>query len=195
MTQTTLAPRKTTRLVNPPLEKQKQPDWLKVHGVALILALPCMLVKRFGKRIAEDVGQDTGMTLLRRLRDGRLTHVWNFPAWIRRTAYNLAARMVQRESRYCHDELTEEPMTVLLVRWGQDAIDPKEQKDVLEAICSLPHEHRELLVQHYLDGWSLAELATLHDLSSSRVCYRLRCAIQLIRAELRKNGYKFPDQD
>ncbi|MCP2619597.1 sigma-70 family RNA polymerase sigma factor, partial [Candidatus Aminicenantes bacterium AC-335-K20] len=44
---------------------------------------------------------------------------------------------------------------------------------IVECIDSLPKKYREILVLHYLQGYSIKEISALTNLSPGTVCYRL----------------------
>ena len=126
--------------------------------------------------IADGICQETWQALARQPVPPR-----DMPAWLRGTARHKILDQFRRERRRSFWEVPLEmlqgsgtnPETVLETRW--------EGEEVYAALRRLPVRSRQLLVLHYLEGWSVAELAALHGRSAKAVecqLYRARVAFR-----------------
>ncbi|MGE0145066.1 MAG: RNA polymerase sigma factor [Planctomycetota bacterium] len=127
----------------------------------------------------EDVLQEVLLTAwTRRL---HLRDATAFASWLRRIAVNTArnhARGARRRSR-----------RIVLASFapGDEPFDPgREPVDdtVREALLGLRHRDREVLVLHYLEGHTPAEIAALLDLRRNAIEARLSRARQRLRDKL-----------
>ncbi|MHB8509362.1 MAG: RNA polymerase sigma factor [Candidatus Dormibacteria bacterium] len=104
-------------------------------------------------------------------------------AWIRGTARHKVLDRYRRERRRTFWEV---PLEVFAGTSG----DPEEQleaqwdnEQVYAALRRLPVRFRQVLVLHYLEGWSVAELAALLNRSSKAI----ECQLYRARAAFRGN--------
>ncbi len=90
-----------------------------------------------------------------------------FRAWLCRILVNTCNDMLRRKNRVKEVELTEE----LPAQAESDAA-----LQVREALDSLPPDQRAAVMLHYLEGWSVKEIASMLDVPPSTVKSRLMYA-------------------
>ena len=136
---------------------------------------------RLGSReAAEDLLQEVFLAAWERL--GTLRDPASFPAWLRSIADN-QVRMWQRR------RLTQ---LELLLRFGAEAAPPPEPAPreertrglLREALGRLGGAHREVLVHHYLKGYSYRQTALLLNLGTATVRSRLQKARSRLHKEI-----------
>lgn len=91
-----------------------------------------------------------------------------FKAWLCRILVNTCKDMLRKKSRVQQVELNEELA----------ADDTNDQRTFLlnEALSQLPPEQRSAVILHYLEGWSVWEIAQTFDLPAGTVKTRLMYA-------------------
>jgi RNA polymerase sigma factor (sigma-70 family) len=138
----------------------------------------------------DDIAQDTAVAALQapwQIRDDDATR-----SWLRRIAQNTgisAARHEQRRKR---------ALDVRRELWGHwsarlhESQDPGSRMEKAELltrtmreVCTLPEQHREVLVLRHLGGLFCREIATLTGLTASRANYQLYLAKRHLRETLK----------
>jgi RNA polymerase sigma factor (sigma-70 family) len=126
--------------------------------------------------LAEDVAQEAFVAAWRdidRLRDG--TRVGS---WVAGIARNLAANAVRTRAR--REASIAEPGPA--VPTPQDAALEREDRELLyRALTEIPETHRETLVLFYLQGQSIADIASALDITEDLVKQRLSRARRAVR--------------
>lgn len=98
-------------------------------------------------------------------------------AWLLRVMINLCKdvlRFRKRHSYFPVDELEPE------AGGGPDA----ESRELLEAVAALPHKWKAVLLLHYIEGYSLKEIAVVLSLSENAVKKRMQRAKEALRKKL-----------
>jgi RNA polymerase sigma-70 factor (ECF subfamily) len=112
-------------------------------------------------------------------------------AWLRGTARHKILDQYRRERRRALWEVplglfqsgAEDPESMLEAQW--------EGEQVYAALRKLPVRGRQLLVLHYIEGWSLGDLAVLEQRTVKAVecqLYRARAAFRVAYAKVVGNG-------
>jgi len=128
---------------------------------------------------AEEVAQEAFLKAFRHLKTFRFES--RFSTWLLRIVFN-EARMrlrrrngIQMESLSEHEDSGYEPLQ--LASWDEipsDALERKELRDELErALATVPEKYREVLVLRDVEGFSIAEAASILGVSESAVKVRL----------------------
>lgn len=120
----------------------------------------------------EDVAQETFITIHRRLETfdpQRPERPWVF-GFVIRTAANY-----RRKRRLDSDELSGELASAAPTP-EQDAIAGQARSLALRALDRVPHDRREVLVMHELDGFAAPEIAEVLNVPLNTVYSRLRVA-------------------
>jgi RNA polymerase sigma-70 factor (ECF subfamily) len=126
--------------------------------------------------VAESICQESWQALARQPIPPR-----ELSAWLRGTARHKILDQFRRERRRAFWEVpleifqgkSEDPESLLEARW--------ETENVWAALRRMPVRSRQLLVLHYLEGWSVAELAGLTGRTPKAVecqLYRARVAFR-----------------
>lgn len=96
-------------------------------------------------------------------------------AWLIRVTVNRSRDLYRRRRIRTHEPL-EAAETVGVT---------DEAKDVLLALSELPHKYRTAIALHYLEGFSVAEIATALNLSDSAVKMRLARGREQLKPKLK----------
>lgn len=128
--------------------------------------------------LAEDVAQEAFVAAWRdldRLRDGN-----RVGPWVAGIARNLAANAVRTRVR--RERAIAEPSAGVCVPTPEDAALEREDRELLHrALTEIPETHRESLVLFYLQGQSIAEIASALDITEDLVKQRLSRARRALR--------------
>jgi RNA polymerase sigma factor (sigma-70 family) len=129
---------------------------------------------------AADATQETFFQLMKKAGDVR----GSLAGWLHRVAVRKAVDLIRndsarrrRENRYLEARSSHEERT-----WQQIA------PHVDEALETLDEPTRALLLQHYLEGRSMTELASEFGLSRPTVSRRIESGVVRLRAQLHKQG-------
>ncbi len=99
-------------------------------------------------------------------------------AWLIKVATNISKNMLRFKTRHQSVNLSE------LKNIGIDTDD----RDIFEAIMSLPSKYKIILDLYYMEGYKSSEIASILNLSPVAVRKRLQYARQLLKIELERNG-------
>lgn len=121
---------------------------------------------------AEDALQDTLVRYLQKA--PRFESEEHQKAWLIRVAVNICRDML-RKRRYHQEELENIPVP-----------QADEQQSALDALLTLPEQFRIPMILHYVEGYSVAELAKLLSLTQSAVKMRLSKGRTLLREAVGK---------
>ena len=122
---------------------------------------------------AEDALQDTLVRYLQKA--PRFESEEHQKAWLIRVAVNICRDML-RKRRYHQEELENIPVPQA----------DEQQQSALDALLTLPEQFRIPMTLHYVEGYSVAELAKLLSLTQSAVKMRLSKGRTLLREAVGK---------
>ena len=122
---------------------------------------------------AEDALQDTLVRYLQKA--PRFESEEHQKAWLIRVAVNICRDML-RKRRYHQEELENIPVPQA----------DEHQQSALDAVLTLPEQFRIPMTLHYVEGYSVAELAKLLSLTQSAVKMRLSKGRTLLREAVGK---------
>ena len=122
---------------------------------------------------AEDALQDTLVRYLQKA--PRFESEEHQKAWLIRVAVNICRDML-RKRRYHQEELENIPVPQA----------DEHQQSALDALLTLPEQFRIPMTLHYVEGYSVAELAKLLSLTQSAVKMRLSKGRTLLREAVGK---------
>ena len=120
---------------------------------------------------AEDALQDTLVRYIQKA--PRFESGEHQKAWLIRVAVNICRDML-RKRRYHEEELENSPVPEA----------DEQQRSALEALLTLPEKFRTPMTLHYVEGYSVAELAKLLSMTQSAVKMRLSKGRTLLREAL-----------
>jgi RNA polymerase sigma-70 factor, ECF subfamily len=133
---------------------------------------------------AADALQDVWMRVFRGIR--RLRDPASLRSWLYRVTYGVSMDRVRRDisrerAEDVHSELWEEA--------GDTGFGAQDAAAIHAALDQLDLTHREVLVLHFLEDFSLAEIAGIIGCAEGTVKSRIHRAKQAIREILTKGGY------
>ena len=143
------------------------------------------------KDLAEDIFQETFVTLIMTIKQNRYTESGKFKAWIMRIAHNLIIdnyRQERIENTISNDEvdlfnnmkLCDDSIEDHMVR--QQAL-----KDVRKLVEFLPENQRGVLVMRYYQDLSFKEIADITGVSINTALGRMRYALLNMRRMAEEN--------
>jgi RNA polymerase sigma-70 factor, ECF subfamily len=132
---------------------------------------------------ALDVLQETFLYVLRKFPGFRLTA--NFKTFLYPAVRNLSIAARRKAARY---QATADELEQLEHAPAPTAACP-EAGDLPVVLSGLPEEQREVLRLRFVDGLSLAEIATAMDIPLGTVKSRLHNALQALRADERTRSF------
>lgn len=129
--------------------------------------------------LAEEVAQDAFLSLAK---SGHQT-IGSVAAWLHHVSFQRACDAVRRETTRQRYELAAE-------HWHEppDATWTDIEPVLDEVLAELPNELRALLIEHFLEQRTQAELATRYGLSQSTISRQIESGVAEIRSRLRKRG-------
>ncbi len=132
------------------------------------------------REAAADVVQDSWLAVLKGLR--RLEDVDAFPGWVFRIVTNKCADWVrkQQRSRNLTDRLEREPVRDA----GASPVDGQRLDSLQTALQGLSLRQRALIILHYQEGFSVAEIAEILTIPEGTVKSRLYHARNGIRTRM-----------
>jgi RNA polymerase sigma-70 factor (ECF subfamily) len=139
----------------------------------MLYRIACALLRFETDR--QDAMQETALKAWQN--QGRLREEQYFKTWICRIMVNECHNLQRKNSRMVPTETMPD----------QPAPDNSEQETRL-MLESLPEKQRVPLVLHYLEGFSLEEIAQVQHISLSLVKYRMHQARKALRVEWNERG-------
>lgn len=133
---------------------------------------------------AWEISQETWMSIfpsLHRLRDPRA-----LPAYLFRTARNHALRRLQR--RQAHEELFDDRELPDCESASEEVFAAEDAASIHRALDRLTLAHREVLTLHFLEDFSIDEIAGVLAIPPGTVKSRLHYAKKSLRALLEQGG-------
>ena len=97
-------------------------------------------------------------------------------SWLTTTAMNLCKDRLKHWWRQKVTDLDEET--------EQTAAEPDEKREVVDAVMALPVKYKEVVWLHYYEGYSVAEIAGILELSPSAVKMRLKRGREMLKLEM-----------
>ena len=119
---------------------------------------------------AEDVVQTVFLKLLE---GSAVAHVGKERAFLTKVTVNRCKDLLRRARQYADIPLEE---LVLLA--------PPEEQDLFRTMMELPEKYRVVVALHYLEGYSLREIAQILHISPSAVSMRLHRARGILKQQL-----------
>ncbi|HJZ76177.1 MAG TPA: RNA polymerase sigma factor [Vicinamibacterales bacterium] len=138
--------------------------------------------------LSRDIAQDVFLSAWHDIR--KLRQPSSFLPWLRQITRNRAhhvVRSLRRQCRRIEDNHSSELLEAVAdprPDAGQQLIAEERRRLVAETIDRLPKETREVVTLFYREGQSVAQVATLLDMSEAAVRQRLSRARQRLRDEL-----------
>lgn len=149
-----------------------------VHRYADFVFASCLRVLHDRAR-AEEVSQETFFKLLRHPHAVEKS----LPGWLHRVATRLSIDQLRREGRRKRRELAHEQDKLQRIdSWSE--LSPH----LDEALDALPESSRKLLIEHFLHGRTMREIADDQETSAATACRRTAAALEALRAQLRRRG-------
>ena len=139
----------------------------------MLYRIACALLRSETDR--QDAMQETALKAWQN--QGRLREKQYFRTWVCRIMVNECHNLQRKNSRMVPTETMPD----------QPAPDNREQETRL-MLESLPEKQRVPLVLHYLEGFSLEEIAQVQHISLSLVKYRMHQARKALRVEWNERG-------
>ena len=99
-------------------------------------------------------------------------------AWLIRVTINRCHDLLRKRSYRMHDPL--EDVTDLT------AAENPEAKELLELVWNLPEKYKDVIILHYLEGYSVEEAARILGVSPSAIKMRLKRGRESLKEELEK---------
>ncbi len=131
------------------------------------------------EQAAQDVAQETFLSAWSNL--AKLKEKRKFGRWLNQTAINLSKRWLRDQRKRQEDTASLKDAIPLMQEWkhGRDRLRQK----VWDAIDELKEEHREVVVLHYISGYSYKEISQMLSVPFSTVSGRLQKAKDQLRKE------------
>lgn len=125
---------------------------------------------------AEDICQDAFVKLMEY--KGAFEKPENCKAWLIRVTINLSKNLL-KSSRFTRCAELDENIPML----------DKEQRELMEAVMSLPPKYRSVIHLYYYEGYSAKEIADMLGVSVSSVTTRLARARERLKDMLLREDY------
>lgn len=129
------------------------------------------------KQDALDVIQEAACRAVQRL--DLLQEEKYFGTWITRIVINEAIRFLQTQQKQRGTQLNEQVPDA-----NGDPTNTLDHFELHQALGELDEKYSEVLILHYLQGWSVHEIATSFDVSDNTIKTRLARGRSALRTEL-----------
>ncbi len=141
--------------------------------------------------LAEDAAQDAFVSAWMKL--NVLREPSKYGTWVCRIAKNCARNMLLRMREYISLDLLENTEYDGTETVDGALISSEEHRELHDSIRSLPEKIRTVIVLHYFEGLSIAQIATQMKISEGTVKWQLHDGRQKLRKELRAMDEKAND--
>lgn len=135
------------------------------------------LVITKSKEDAEDILQETLLTYMQTDKD--FANETNIKAWLLRIAINKSRNLVKtywnRNTEGISDYLS------------QISFEEPEDRELVDAVMSLPEKYRELVYLFYYEGYKLKELAQIFSIPENTVKTRMRRGRKMLAKRLKED--------
>jgi len=132
------------------------------------------------EQAAQDVAQETFLSAWSNL--AKLKEQQKFGRWLTKIAINSAKLWLRDQQKHRGNAVSLEDNVVV---WAQERINQREKlrQEVWEAIDELPTAQREVVVLHYISGYSYKEISGMLSVPVSTISGRLQKAKNQLRKE------------
>ncbi|WP_435008065.1 RNA polymerase sigma factor [Tundrisphaera lichenicola] len=156
--------------------------------------LLAMLIRMgFPFAVAQDAVQAAMLKDQEWLADGRASVIKNRPAWIRTVAIRAAQAEMRRRRRERALDLGAEPAIIPFPALDQEEEDRQRLNAIHAALGRLPEELRTVLLMHTIGGRTIRGIAGDLGVAFGAANHRLTRARQIVRDELRAQGFELPE--
>jgi RNA polymerase sigma-70 factor (ECF subfamily) len=132
------------------------------------------------EQAAQDLGQETFLSAWRNL--AKLKEKEKFGRWLSRIAINLSKDWLRDQRKHQENTVSLEENVVLPtseLRYQSDKL----RQEVWDAIDELAEERREVVILHYINGYSYEEISSMLSIPTSTIVGRLQKARNQLRKE------------
>ncbi len=166
-------------------DKKAEEDLIKKFKKGLIW----LCEKKIGNGHVEDIIQETFKNLFKSLRKGIIKEQVSLRDYI----YGIFKKVIAD-----HIEVRVQEKKLILKEDDEDFVDKRTPETefirrekiglIVEWIESLPIKYREIVVLHYLEGYSVREISALTKLPIGTICYRLHIGRKKILKKANKKS-------
>ena len=135
--------------------------------------------------VADDLLQDTYIVICKKLR--WLREPKAFRSWSYRTANRIALRHLKKEGRFKLGRDVE-PDDLLGGNLEAEFLASVQKEALSSMLAELPHASKTALWLHYIDDLTIAETASILEISPGTVKSRIAYGLQKLRASVAVNG-------
>jgi RNA polymerase sigma-70 factor (ECF subfamily) len=152
-------------------------ELIERYGRALRYFIDCL---SDNSETAEDIYQDTWLTVVRRIHSLRQTDA--FPAWLYRIARNKTYEQLRRKKVYINPDIK----TVIQDDIEDDTFPAEDAAKIHTALKKLNPVHREVLMLRFLEQMSYDQIAMVSGCSIGTVKSRIYYAKLALKKEMEK---------
>lgn len=148
--------------------KQQSVEINKVYEKYADLLYRIALSNLQSEQDAQDVLQDVFEKYMRT--NKKFENAEHEQAWLIRVTVNRSYDILRKRKIRNHASLDEIADSFV----GETGLEKREQISVMEHLAKIPEKYRSVIVLHYLEGFSVAEIAGIAKISVSAVKMRLQ---------------------
>ena len=153
-----------------------------------------MLIRMgFPFAVAEDAVQTALLKDQEWLANGRASTIRNRQAWLRTLAIRAAQHDKRRRRRERAMDAGTEPTVLSFPALDQEEEDRHRLDAIVAALELLPEEFRTVLLMHTIGGRTIRRIADDLGMTFGVANHRLNRARQIVRDELRSQGFDLPE--